>query len=77
MSDCTAKKIARRVITLSYRLVQGNPHWLYSCIGLFIKSGKHQPNFYKFFQKKPQMYYYGLYAESKPNLHKASVIFAR
>jgi hypothetical protein len=32
---------------------------------------KHQPNFYELYQKKPQTYYYQLYAESKPSSHKA------
>jgi hypothetical protein len=42
----------------------------------FTKSGKHQPDFYKFCQKKAKTYYYPLCAESKPNLHKAfSVVF--
>jgi hypothetical protein len=38
----------------------------------FTKSGQHEPNFYNFFcKKKPQTYYYQLYAESRCNSHKA------
>ncbi len=43
----------------------------------FTKLGKHQPNFYGFCKKKPQIYYYRLYAESKPNLHKAFSVTTR
>jgi hypothetical protein len=35
------------------------------------KSGQQEPNFYNFCKKKPQTYYYRLYAESRPNSHKA------
>ena len=37
----------------------------------FTKSGQHEPNFYNFCKKKPTTYYYRLYAESRPNSHKA------
>jgi hypothetical protein len=38
----------------------------------FTKSGQQEPNFYHFCKKKePQTYYYQLYAESRPNSHKA------
>jgi hypothetical protein len=37
----------------------------------FTKSGQHEPNFYNFCKKKLQTYYYQLYAESRPNSHKA------
>jgi hypothetical protein len=42
----------------------------------FTKSGQHEPSFYNFCKTKPQTYYYRLYAESRPNSHKAfSVVF--
>jgi hypothetical protein len=39
------------------------------------KSGEHQPNFYGFCQKKPQMYYYWLYADWNLIRTRLSMLF--